>query len=110
MNNFPSDYVRRSEFAQLQDQLSRTLKLVERMGAALEDVQKRYNDLCEELDRSYDGIDQDFSSVFSALQDLADQTGSTLNITKYEGDDAAPEEPEQADEVVYVSADKKVLH
>lgn len=96
----------------MQDHLNRTLKLVEKLTETVETLQNHYTALCEELDRSYAGIDQDFSSVFAAMRDLADQTGSTLNLDTIEEDErgAAPDEPEQADEIVYVSADKKVLH
>lgn len=131
MNNFPSDYVRRSELTQLLDVMShqkeqidhltealdRTLRIIEKMQAVQVECIEKYNDLVDSFEVSVANIDSDLHNIASSVIELSGVVGYDTGLFERDengeriGEESKPvEDTEQADELVYVSADKKVLH
>lgn len=131
MNNFPSDYVRRSELTQLLDVMShqkeqidhltealdRTLRIIEKMQAVQVECIEKYNDLVDSFEVSVANIDSDLHNIASSVIELSGVVGYDTGLFERDengeriGEESKPVEyTEQADELVYVSADKKVLH
>lgn len=131
MNNFPSDYVRRSELARLLDvlehqrkeivrlgeALDRTLRLVERQQEEHNKLVALYDAMCDELDRSYAGIDTDFSNLADAIECVAEAAGVPCPLQRIpdeERDESRPEDgepvPPEETEDPLMPPTKKVLH
>lgn len=131
MNNFPSDYVRRSELMRLLDvlehqrneivklgeALDRTLRLVERQQEEHNKLVELYDAMCDELDRSYVSIDTDLSNIADAIEGVAEAAGVPCPLQRipdeerYESrpEDGEPVSPEETEDPL-TPPTKKVLH
>lgn len=108
-NMYPTDYVRRSEFAKLQEQLNRALKVIEEMQKQHAALVDGINNYIESVDHNFEVMNSDIKNIGDAVVDIQEHLDMVPTLTRSDDEDDEEELDAEVD-LVYVSADKKVLH